>query len=82
VTNPTTRPVIITVAHDPDTDRLRVRVSDGRSVVYTATTRWGHGAIGRLERYLLRNRVFRTDAYRADEDGLMVAFGQYAGVTA
>jgi hypothetical protein len=82
MTDPTTRPVIITVAHDADTDRLRVRVSDGTRVVYTATTRWGHGAIARVERYLLRARVYRTDRYTSDDNGTMVALGQYAGVAA
>lgn len=77
---PTTSPVIITLAQEGN--GVRIRVANGSRVIFTRLTKWDANTVSRVETYLLRARIYRTEMYRADEDGVMVALGEYAGVAA
>jgi hypothetical protein len=80
MSSPTITPVIITLTEEDS--GIRIRVADGSRVIFTRKTKWDANTVSRVESYLLRARIYRTEMYRADEDGVMIALGQYAGVAA
>ena len=70
----------ITIVLGPDADdasRIRINVNNAEGTVYTRSTKYDAGIIGRVERYLTDAGIYRETAY-SNDGAFMLAQGRRA----